>query len=165
MEYLRTQVDNEREWDEYIDLAIFSYNTSVHEGTKYSPFELVFGRLARLPSAHIPIEGNLKITYQDYLTDLFNKLYNTQHEARLNLIQAKERSKYYYDKRINSQNFEVGSYAFLLKEPRKGKFADQYCGPYQIVEVLPNNNVKLQVNNKTRIVHMDKLKRAHVDPG
>jgi len=29
---------------------LFSYNTSVHEGMKYTPYELVFGKIARLPS-------------------------------------------------------------------------------------------------------------------
>jgi len=31
MEYLRTQVDKEENWDQYVELATFSYNTSVHE--------------------------------------------------------------------------------------------------------------------------------------
>ncbi|KAL6424939.1 hypothetical protein ACFW04_010072 [Cataglyphis niger] len=41
-EYLKTQVEKEKEWDNYINMAMFSYNTSVHEGTKFSPFELIF---------------------------------------------------------------------------------------------------------------------------
>lgn len=165
MEYLRTQVDKEDNWNEYIELAIFSYNTNVHEGTKYSPFELVFGRIARLPSAHTPIEENLEITYYDYLTNLFNKLYDIQTDARRNLIQSKERSKYYYDRMLNVKTFDVGTYVFLLKEPQKGKFAIQYTGPHQIIELLPNNNVKILIDNRPRIVHADKLKIAHIDPG
>ncbi|XP_050462030.1 uncharacterized protein LOC126857007 [Cataglyphis hispanica] len=91
-EYLKTQVEKEKEWDNYINMAMFSYNTSVHEGTKFSPFELIFGRIARLPSAHTPIDENLEITYQQYLTDLFNKINDIQEEARKNLIAAKEKN-------------------------------------------------------------------------
>ncbi|KAL6416863.1 hypothetical protein ACFW04_013119 [Cataglyphis niger] len=136
-EYLKTQVEKEKEWDNYINMAMFSYNTSVHEGTKFSPFELIFGRIARLPSAHTPIDENLEITYQQYLTDLFNKINDIQEEARKNLIAAKERSKYYYDQKINPQNFRVESYVFLLKEPARGKFSDQYTGPHEVIEILP----------------------------
>jgi hypothetical protein len=54
---------------------------------------------------------------------------------------------------------------FLLKEPFKGKFATQYCGPYRVIELLPNNNVKILINDRPRIVHMDKLKLSHIEPG
>ncbi len=36
-------------WDEHIDSCVFAYNTSCQESTKYSPFQVMFGRMARLP--------------------------------------------------------------------------------------------------------------------
>ncbi|KAL6416569.1 hypothetical protein ACFW04_011464 [Cataglyphis niger] len=41
-EYLKHYVDKTNEWDTYLRLASFSYNTSVHEGTQFTPHELVF---------------------------------------------------------------------------------------------------------------------------
>lgn len=164
-EYLKTQIDTEDNWDEYLKLAMFSYNTSVHEGTKYSPYELVFGRIARLPSSHSIIEENIEPTYHDYLTTLFNKLTDVQLKARQNLIQAKERSKQYYDRRLNPLQIKTGMHVFLLKEPRKGKFTEQYTGPYEVIELLPLSNIKLRIGNRTRIVHTDKIKISHIQPG
>jgi hypothetical protein len=164
-EYLKTQIDKEGNWDLYIKLAMFSYNTSVHEGTQYSPYELVFGRIVRLSSAHPPIEENVELTYPDYLTNLFNKLSQLQHKAREKLIKSKERSKYYYDRTTNRQGFGIGTYVFLLKEPQRGKLSAQYAGPYQILKVLDHNNVKILIDNQPRTVHTDKLKIAHIDPG
>lgn len=43
-QYLKQYVTRDSEWDEWIDLAIFAYNTSKHESTGYTPFELVFGK-------------------------------------------------------------------------------------------------------------------------
>jgi len=37
---------------------------------------------------------------------------------------------------------------YLLKEPLKGKFDEQYKGPYKILEILGNNNVKLAISDK-----------------
>ena len=36
-------------WDEFIDAAVFAYNTSCHESTHHTPFEIMFGRKALLP--------------------------------------------------------------------------------------------------------------------
>lgn len=165
VEYLKTQIDKEDNWDDYINMAMFSYNTSVHEGTKFSPYELVFGKLARLPSNHPPLEAIEETTYYEYITNLVNKLHETREEARQNLISAKERSKRYYDRHINPRHFEEGTEVFLLKEPSKGKLSDQYVGPYRIIEVIPPCNVKILIGNRPRVVHVNKLKVAHTDPG
>jgi transposase InsO family protein len=47
-EYLK-QFTNKYDWDKYLAFAAFSYNTSVHEGTRYTPYQLIFGKLARTP--------------------------------------------------------------------------------------------------------------------
>jgi hypothetical protein len=44
-----------------------------------------------------------------------------------------------------------------LKEPRKGKFSDQYTGPY----ILEIQNVKIEIKGIPRTVHLNKLKLAH----
>lgn len=50
---------------------------------------------------------------------------------------------------------------YLLKEPRKNKLDDQYVGPYKVLEILSNHNVKLRITSfKSRIIHIDKIKIA-----
>jgi len=144
---------------------MFSYNTSVHESTGYSPYELVFGRIPRTPSAYPSLEEETEITYQQYLTNLFNTIQNTQQDAKEHLTRSKERSKRYYDRRLNTRNFEPGAYVFLLKEPQKVKFSDQYTEPYKILDILLFNNVRILFQNRPRVVHMDKIILAHIDPG
>jgi len=163
IEYFKTQITKETEWDEHIPFAMFSYNTSVHESI--SPFQLVFGQFPRTSASNPLLEENTDVTYTQYFTDLFNNLQDTQDDARENLIASKTRSKRYYDRRINPQNFQVGSHVFLFKKPQKRKLSDQYTGPHTVLEILPNNNVKIQFFNRTRIVHIDKLKISHIYPG
>ena len=45
-EYLKQFVAKNSEWADWLELAMFSY-ISVHEATKCTPYELVFGELAR----------------------------------------------------------------------------------------------------------------------
>ncbi|KAL6416670.1 hypothetical protein ACFW04_013255 [Cataglyphis niger] len=72
--------------------------------------------------------------------------------AHENLINAKKRSKLYYDRKLNPRKFKIGSSVYLLKEPSKSKLGDQYTGPYRVIEVLKNNNVKVAIisRHKTR---------------
>lgn len=157
-EYLKMYTNADANWDEHLPTAMFSYNTSVHEGTLYTPFALIFGRTPRLPSAVSISETRTDVTYEDYLNSLYDSIRNWQDAARKNLIASKEKSKKYYDRKINPQNFNINDQVYLLKEPRKGKLADQYTGPHTVLGIIPPRNVKIDYYGKTRIVHTDKLK-------
>lgn len=162
-EYLK-QFARKDNWDEYLRLATFSSNTSVHEGTRYTPYELVFGKIAEVPSDEPARTPDVNETYTQYLTTLFDKLRDTQRAARENLRSAKIRSKRYYDKKTRPREFNTGDKVYLLREPLKSKLDGQYTGPYKIAEMLPNNNARLEVTQgHYRVVHTDKLKLAHLD--
>lgn len=160
-EYLKQFVDKNNEWDKCLKMACFSYNTSMHEGTLYTPHELVYGRIARTPTANIDIEEERNESYAQYLENLYNKISYAQSIARDNLIRAKKRSKQYYDRRVREQDVGIGDSVYLLKEPVLNKLSNQYTGPYEIISILNNNNVKLLIKpGRTRIVHKDKIKKA-----
>ena len=40
---------NKSTWSSYLDTSVFAYNTSQQDSTKFTPFELMFGRKATLP--------------------------------------------------------------------------------------------------------------------
>jgi hypothetical protein len=52
VEYLRHYIaEDQRDRDEWIAYATYVYNVTTHKATCYSPFELLFGHRARIPSA------------------------------------------------------------------------------------------------------------------
>ena len=158
-QYFKCYVRNENTWDEWLNYATFAYNTSVHESTKLTPFECVFGKIARVPSTRCPIEENVDETYAQYLDKLCEKLTETQRIARENLMHAKQKSKHYYDKRLNPCEFKVGDSVLLLKEPKRGPFGPEYTGPHKIINLLDNGkNVEITFKSGTRIVHPNKLR-------
>ena len=163
-EYLKQFIETNAEWDDWIELAMFSYNTSVHEGTKCTPYALVFGKLALLPSGDPLPEHETMETYDIYLTKLIKKLHEMRGIARKNLIAAKEKSKEYYDRKINPQNFKIRCSVFLLENGELKKFENQYSGPYEVLEILGKGNIKISVKNKPKIVNINKLRLSYITP-
>ena len=161
--FFKQYSEKDCEWDQWIEIAIFNYNTCVHEGTKHTPFEVVFGRLARSPSCEPLREDDLLPTYQGYVKDLVARLIGIRTTVYNNLVDSKNRSKVYYDKRINNVNFKVGDYVFLLKGSKPGKFGDHYTGPHKVLEVINKNNVKIQFKGNSKMVHANRLRISHIN--
>ncbi|KAM0730323.1 Retrovirus-related Pol polyprotein from transposon 17.6 [Formica fusca] len=163
-EYLKQYANEQKQWDRWISLAMFNYNTSVHEATKHTPYELVFGKIARVPSNELLPPGDKLANYDEYLINLVTQLHAIQGNARDNVIQAKIKSKNYYDRKINPQTFKPGDQVFLLKGPKPGKFGDQYTGPHEVLEIFNKNNVKIRIKKNTRIVHPNRLRISYIKP-
>lgn len=164
-EYVKQFIDGIEEWDSWLSLATFCHNTSVHESTGHTPFELVFGRLARTPSTRQLEHEDLLPTYDNYIHDLVTRLNKLQTMAKDRLIASKERNKHYYDQKVNPQTFNLFDSVFLLKGGKIHKHEDQYTGPYKIIETYPDGNVKIEISpTKFQVVHCNRLKKSHIDP-
>ena len=75
--------DKNNEWNENLNIICMGYNTSVHESTKLTPFELTFGHKVNLPSAIATTSSSTK-------NELIN-LWKIRHVKYIN--QAKENLK------------------------------------------------------------------------
>lgn len=137
---------------------MFSYNTAKHKSTGYTPYELMFGKKAYIPSS-IQQEPKFHYTYDDYIRALQYKLNTSFKIARENIISSKERSKEYHDKRIHPKEFKVNDLVKLKAmhnvkgESRKLSAATK--GPFKITRIYDNHNLDLQVGNQIKRYHLN----------
>jgi len=68
---------------------------------------LVFGKIARIPSNELLALEDKLASYND-LINLVTQLNAIQTNARKNVVEAKFKSKRYYDRKINPQTFKPG---------------------------------------------------------
>ena len=94
------------DWCRYLSFVTYAYNTSIHETTKYIPFELVYGRQARLPiDRGLGQDVGLSLEAQE----LFKNVAEARRLARENIKVAQIRMKTIYDKATGTWNTRQGS--------------------------------------------------------
>ena len=95
MDFIRSYSEKYNDWDRLLPFATFTYNTSVHSATNFTPFELVYRKIARFP-IRIPSEEKLR-TYNLYLKDLISRLDGMRVWAGEHQIKEKLKTKDRYD--------------------------------------------------------------------
>lgn len=162
VEYLRHFINpDQSDWDNWLPFYAFTYNTTPHSATGLTPFEILYGHKASLPST-ILAKPEPTYAYDDYVSDLRQKLRFCRDMAHKNLINAKEKSKENYDKKVNVRIFSVGDKILLYDESvRRGKskkLGQKWIGPYIIIEKCSDVNFIIKKGKKPYKVHANRIK-------
>lgn len=156
--FLRTQCDGHPEtWSQWLNFWCFSYNTTVHTETKYTPYELVFGKTCNLPSNLTNDVVEPLYNPDNYVLELKYRLQLAHKEVRNNLILRKTQRKLVYDRKCNPISYKPGD-LILIKNETGTKLNKLYKGPYT---VLSDNepNVIINKDDKLETVHKNRTKR------
>ena len=161
VEYLRHYIaEDQRDWDEWVAYATYVYNVTTHRSTGYSPFELLFGYRARIPSV-LQAQPTPRYTYDNYVSELKGRLQSAHAIARESLLQSKEKSKLDYDKKAVHIAPHVGDKVLLFDESvrrgRSKKLSAQWVGPY-VVLAADGVNATIKKGRNMVKVHVNRLK-------
>lgn len=156
--FLRSQCDEHPEtWSQWLPFWCFSYNTTVHTETKYSPYELVFGNTCSLPSNLTNGMVDKLYNQDNYALELKYRLQLASKEARNNLILSKHRRKCTWDRKCNPVQYEKDDLILIKNETGK-KLNKLYLGPYKVISVN-EPNVTVTKSGKIETVHKNRTKR------
>ena len=150
-------------WNHHLDSCVFAYNTSRHNSTKFTPFQLMFGRRAVLPiDIDICQDSGVKALSNElqYVEDSQEKVLKSNiailEEATLNVLQAQQKQKEHYDKKLaNPHSYSIGTKVLLKDFKRKktkgGKLLIRWKGPYTIVKLLGRGTYMLSDANSNTV--------------
>jgi hypothetical protein len=161
IEYLRHYItEDQRDCDDWIQFATHVYNVTAHRATGYTPFELLFGYRARVPSS---LQEHPTPTYNndDYVSELKGRMQAAHAIAREKLVESKIRSKRDYDRKTVQIAVKEGDKVLLFDESvrrgRSKKLSAQWIGPYTVLAVEGVNATIKRGRNSVR-VHLNLLK-------
>lgn len=155
--YLRIQTNNNpSSWSSWIPYWCFSYNTTVNTVTKYTPYELVFGKICRLPSSLQGENVEPLYNFDDYPLEFKYRLQRAQCDAKENLIVSKLARKQCYDKDLNPITYKEGDLV-LVRNEIGNKLQCVYNGPYEVIQDK-SPNVIVKCKNKVDVVHKNRTK-------
>ena len=136
----KSAADDRREWDTRLPYVLFAYRTSPQESTRYSPYYLLYGREAALPTVvDVGATDRAVVAVHTYAEEVTEKLRAAWELARKNIRCAQSRQKAHYDRRATQPNYQVGDCVMVhMPARRQGelrKLALPFEGPYKIVRI------------------------------
>ena len=161
------------EWDMNLSKLCLAYNTSVQSTTGYSPFFLMFGREARLPidichdqpTSAVPASQQ----YGQYVLNQSEAFLKAFEAVRQNVSRKQCHQQELYNRRVHGDPFSTGDLVWLFN-PAVGKGQSRkllrpWTGPYRVQCRLSDVTYWIQHtgNNKTTVVHFDRLKACPKD--
>lgn len=162
---LRACMDEDlKTWDEKVIFVTFAYNTAVNAATKMTPFELVQGRMARLPIDVVlgtrPSEARSTSEYANELLIRMQEGFRAAREASDQQKRARERRSSKEGEGARKVAYAIGNKVWLdVKDKNVSKLDKQYDGPYEVVSVHNDNYVTIAKEDGERVkVHVERLK-------
>ena len=171
--------ENQKDWDEHLNYVLSAYRSSVHSTTNFTPNYLIFGRENRAPMDLVfgsPVDEKVVDSEHDHVRRMQEKMSSSYALVRDNMKSAAERRKVKYDEFVrDGAKFRPDQLVYYYY-PRKFqgksyKFQKVYTGPWKIVEQTGPVNYRICKTSartpgpQSQIVHVDKLKLVHVEPG
>ena len=158
------------DWDTHLPYLLFAYRVAVQESTQASPFYLLYGREARIPteSALTQPRTPYQVEFPDYCSELVANLSDAWALAHQNIEKAQKKQKRQYDKRATPLKLKVGDRVMVyFPNQVKGKawkLARPYFGPYKVLSLTPTNaEVQLMnaPNDGSIFVSLDRVRLCY----
>ena len=138
------------DWDKYIAPVLFAYRTSKHSTTKITPFFLVYGREAKLPTDDTKLEEERSLV--THIATQIDELPIVRHQIKQQIGHEQQKQKDRHDAQMkNVKMYNIGDkvlyYRALLDKQWSGKLEPKWKGPYYIHAILGNGAYKLCETN------------------
>ncbi len=158
-------------WDEFVSASAWAVNTLWSRKTGLTPYEILFGTPARVPSEVLyGSRQEVAVDVNEYNLRLLGTLRNVYQRVRkAHDIYVKSMAEY-YNRARHETSFEEGELVKLYQPARQAhmpkRLQIRWSGPHRIVGPGPNapNNYVVDVDGTTVVCHVGRIRPYHEAP-
>ena len=132
------------DWDRQLGPTTFNYNTSRHDTTGFSPFELMFARRPRL-MFDLNVSPTARLHPHRYVELMQEFSKHITVATRNNILHRQQLVKDQYDQHRSNPRYVTGQRVLIRnRSPSLNKFSPKFIGPFTILKAL---------NDRSYLVH------------
>jgi transposase InsO family protein len=158
--------DEPKRWCKLLPYLLFAYREVPNQTTKFSPFELVYGRTVRGPlrvlreswTAEEDPGGKLKPNVYRYLFDLRQTLEKCSAKAVQNASESQADYKKWYDRFARTRSFQPGQRVLVLLPSSTNRMLAQWQGPFTVIRKVNTMNYEIDLGHRHTTLHVNMLK-------
>ncbi len=134
-------------WPQSLQMLTFCYNCTVHETTGFAPFNLMFGRVPRLPIDVMfqhTLSDETAVKYSDFVSRLKRDLSEAANIAQKHSSVEQARHAMIYNRNVKGSPLTVGDRVLLANRGERGKWkiADKWeSNLYEVMSLRSPINV------------------------
>lgn len=154
-----------QKWPQQIQTLTFAYNSTVHETTGYAPFQLMFGRIPRLPVDVMfkqVLNDPVVVDHKSYVKTLMSHLHEAARIAQKYSTREQGKQAEGYNRKVKGTHLSIGDRVLIANKGERGKkkLADKWSAiVYTVKDRNPQNHTyKLESpEGATKVVHRNLL--------
>ena len=156
--------DNPRTWDTVLPYLNFVYNTTIHQTTGATPFNLVHGQECQYPIDLFYPKPYDEVPTQDGFVEWLDEQFRDAHSSARELLGTNQRrQKDQYRKRVHGEPYATGDkmWVWTKEKIKSKKFFLPWDGPYVVLTKVSEVNYKVAKPStpaKVRYLHFNMLK-------
>ena len=162
--------DEPSSWGKLLRWVEWSYNTSWHSSSSFSPYKITFGKKTFNYIQYLAGDSNI-----DVVDDMLIDREAVFAEVKKKMEKAQAHMRHFADTKHNNVQFMVGDLVLVKLKPHRqtsvsgqpigySKLAKIFYGPFQVIEKIGLSAYKLQLPAEARIhlvFHCSLLKPFH----
>src|SRR5271156_1594669 len=130
------------DWDLYLPVVQYAYNTSVHATTGVTPHEALHGWAARAPAyLGLSLDPLTQYGSETWAESLGKRMERMREYVKQNDERAKEYSKQYFDQHHKNILFHEGEMVMVRNEKLLSKFDAKLLGPFRVTKANHDKGV------------------------